>query len=181
MSKELENETLPNETEETVNPEKTENEEIEIEIEEETPAEDKDKLIETLKAQKEHWKKKANEKPQPKEEKPEAKESKDGLSQTDLYALVKNDVHEDDISDVQDYARMKGIPVKEALKSQFVQSLLNDKNEKRNTAKATNTKPNRSGQQTVSEETLMANARKGEMPEKDEDMEKIVKARFGIK
>jgi hypothetical protein len=183
MSNEIETTTPTNGEEETVNPETTENEEVVLELEdEETPNEDKDKVIETLKAQKEHWKKKATEKPEPKATPKEQPKAETGLSQTDLFALVKNNVHEDDITDIQDYARMKGLAVKDALKSDFVQSLLRDKEEKRQTAKATNVKPNRSGQQTVSDETIVNNARsKGEIPESDSDVEKIVKSRLGIK
>ena len=185
---ENENEVVtPNDTDTTVNAEETVNdEEISLEVEgDDTTEDDKDKVIATLKAQKEHWKKKATEKTpdKPKEVIKETKEQPkaEGLSQTDIIAIVKNDIHEDDVSDIQDYARLKGVSVSSAIKSDFIQTLLRDKNEKRNTAKATSVKNVRTGNASVSDETLMENAKKGVLPDNDKDLERIVKGRFGIK
>src|SRR5690606_10314539 len=52
--------------------------------------------------------------------------SQDNLSQKDMFALIKADVHEDDISEVADYAKLKGITVAEALKAPVVKTILSE-------------------------------------------------------
>jgi len=174
-----------NDTDETVNAEETVNdEEVTLELEaEETPSEDdKDKVIATLKAQKEHWKNKATKaSDKPKEETKVTQKVENGLSQNDIIAIVRNDIHEDDVPDIQDYAKLKGVSVSSAIKSDFIQTFLREKNEKRNTAKATSVKNTRTGSASVSDETLRENASKGILPENDKDLERLVKGRFGIK
>jgi len=178
---ENENEVVTlNDTEETVNDEIVLEDEAVDETEE--SSEDKDKIIATLKAQKEHWKDKANKKSEAKTEakvetKAEVKAS-EALSQTDLYAMIKNDVDEVDIPVIQDYAALKGITVSEALKSDLVKTLLRDNAEKRNTANASNTGSSRKSNAKVSDEVLQSNAKKGELPESDEDMERLINSRF---
>jgi len=102
----------------------------------------------------------------------------DNLSTTDLYALVTNKVHEDDIREVVDFARFKGISVKEALKTPTIKTMLSANEEYRQTAQATNTKRARGGAREVSEETLLKNAQKGELPENDNDIQRLVDARL---
>lgn len=155
---------------------------------------DKAEDVETLKknlataiAQKDHWKTKATKAAPVVEEKKEAKveakpEAKDtGLSQTDLYALVKADVPEEDISEITDYAKLKNITVAEALKSNVVKTILSEKKEERATAAAANTAKAKVGTASVSTDTLLANARKGILPDNDEDMTRLIKAKKGIK
>jgi len=145
------------------------------------------KSLATVIAQRDHWKTKAT-KAAPvvevkKEEKvvakPEAKDT--GLSQTDLYALVKADVPEEDIAEITDYAKLKNISVAEALKSNVVKTILSEKKEERATASAANTAKAKVGTTSVSTETLLANARKGILPDNDEDMTRLIKAKKGIK
>lgn len=103
------------------------------------------------------------------------------LSQNDLYALIKNNVHEDDISEVTEYAKLKNIPVKDALQSNIVKTILKDKEEFRKTASVTNTGVTRKTNHTVDADQLVANAREGKQPESKSDMEKVAMKILGIK
>jgi len=99
------------------------------------------------------------------------------LNQMDMIAIIKNNVNEDDIQDVVDYAQLKGVSVNEALKLDVVKTILRDKDEKRATAQASHTGSARRSSKKISDETLLANARKGEMPESDEDIQRLIQAR----
>ena len=74
-----------------------------------------------------------------KAEKPKPTEKQDGLTPMDVMVLTKADVHEDDIEEVINYAKFKGVDVKTALKDKTMQTILRDKTEQRSTAEATNT------------------------------------------
>lgn len=87
------------------------------------------------------------------------------LSQRDLIAIIKNDVHEDDISEVKDYAKLKDISVSEALESTTVKTILSEKQEHRKTAEATHTGKTKSKGSKVSDSELLRKAEKGEFPE----------------
>jgi len=118
----------------------------------------------------------------------EAKKAKDDLtpkkelSQTDLLTLVRADVADDDIQEVVDYATLKKITVKEALDSNVIKSMLAEKEEERKTAEATAIKQKRTGPTTPSGSDLLRQAEsKGELPEDDEGMKKLVESRFSKK
>jgi len=181
----------PNENEfidSTIDTEQTVNEEVEVTLEDystDDGADDKDKLIATLKAQKDHWKKKATEK---KDEmvktdtkivREEVKQ--DGLSQIDLIAIMRANVDEEDIQEIVDYAKLKNIPVSQALKTSVVKTILSEKAEERKTALATNTGKSKVSPSRASDESLLDKASKGELPEKDEDIQRLVKARIDAK
>lgn len=100
------------------------------------------------------------------------------VSTKDLYALMEAKVPEEDISEVEDYAKYKGISIAEALKTQAVRSILNEKAEMRNVAIATNTGSGKRVTGRVSDETLLANASKGNFPENDADIDRLVKLQF---
>jgi hypothetical protein len=104
----------------------------------------------------------------------------DSLSQTDLIAILKADIAEEDISEVTDYAKLKNISITEALKSSVVKTILSEKNEERKTANATATGNARRGSTKQTPSQLLDNARKGELPDSDEDLEKLIKARKGL-
>ena len=112
----------------------------------------------------------------PTETKTPKKESSE-FSQSDLYALIKNDVAEEDIPEVADYAKLKGITVSEALKSTMVKTLLRTKSEERLSAEASNTGPAKRGSTKNSEDTLLSKAKNGELPNSDEDIMRLVIAR----
>ena len=145
-------------------------EDIEINLDEEDNVDELKKTIETLKAQKDHWKTKAN-----KPEKPVEKvESKSDLSIKDAIALVNAKVHEDDLSEVEDYAKFKKISIQEALKSSTVKTLLAEKEAMRTTANVTNTGTARKSSTKIADDVLYSKALKGEMPESDDDMKRLI-------
>ena len=105
------------------------------------------------------------------------------LSQTDLIVLIKADVtEEEDIQEVVDFAKLKGISVAEALKSSVIRTVLSEKKEERQTAEATATGNKRGGTTAPSAKELLQRAQsKGELPEKDEDMRKLIEAQIAEK
>lgn len=107
--------------------------------------------------------------------KPEAQ----GLTTKDMYALMNAKVAEEDISDVEEYATLKGISVTDALKSNVVKTILAQKEEERRVAAGTNTGSARRGTSAkVTDDQLVERARKGEMPESVEDIARLNKLRW---
>lgn len=153
---------------------------LDFEIDEQEEVEDVDALkkqIQTLNAQKNHWKKKANTpKEAPKVEKKEA--TAPTLSLKDQMAIVKANVELEDLDEVVNYASYKKVSIAEALNDRTLSAILRENAEKRATSQATSTGITRKSQSTVSTDTLMENARKGNLPEKDEDLQRLVNARF---
>ena len=103
----------------------------------------------------------------------------DDLSPKDLYALMENKVPKEDIDDVVQYAKFSKISVSDALETDFVTRLLADKSEKRATARATNIGNSRRGSGKPSGSSLLNNAlQKGELPDSDEDLDRMIEARL---
>lgn len=159
--------------------ETTENEEQELDKKPEVDAEKEElkKRLKTAEAQKDHWRKKASEKKESKEE----TSSTGSLDTKDLLALTRADVHEDDIDEVVDYAKFKGISVSEALSSDVVKTLLSNKKEFRKTAEVTNTGTAKKGSVKVTDDTLLKNLSDGKIPESREEAERLFWARRGGK
>ena len=99
------------------------------------------------------------------------------LSTMDIIALSKANLEQEDVAEVLEYAKFKGISVQEAIKSSVVKATILERNEMRNTALATNTGASRRSTSQVSDEALLSNAKKGIMPESDADMARLIKAR----
>jgi hypothetical protein len=157
-----------------IDTETTENEVVDSNEETES-VEDLKKKILTLEAQKNHWKGKAN--------KPEAKSetktvSNESVSFEDSYALIKANVESEDVAEIKDYARLKGISIQEALKSTVVKSILSEKNEMRKTASATHTGNAKRTTSKSSDEELKSNSEKGILPDSDEDLKRLIQSRF---
>jgi len=115
-----------------------------------------------------------------KNKKPDA--NKIELTTKDTIALMNAKVHEDDIDDVVDYAKYKGISVTEALKSSVVKSSLAEKEEQRKTALAIQTGNKRPTNQKVSDQELVEKANKGELPAKgSEEADRLFWIRRGGK
>ena len=113
--------------------------------------------------------------------KPEEKEApktseKPEYSLQDIRAL--QDVHDDDVDEVVEFAKFKGISITEAKKSLTVQNLLNAKKEERKTAEATNVGGSRKGSSKSTAEEIHEKAMSGQVPESDEDMKKMIEHRF---
>lgn len=108
---------------------------------------------------------------------PEAPVSSD-LSTKDTIALMNAKVNEDDIDEIVDFAKFKGISVSEALKTDVVKTILSTKAEQRTIAEATNTGTSRRSSAKVSDESLVANASAGKLPESDDEIERLLRAKL---
>ncbi len=108
-------------------------------------------------------------------------QSKQGISTADIYALTKANIAEEDISEVEEYARYKKLSIAEALKTTALKAILSEKQELRNTANASNTGSARRTSTKIADEVLINKASKGEMPDSSTDIERLIRARKGIK
>jgi len=102
------------------------------------------------------------------------------ISEKDIFALIKADVSEEDIDEVKRYASYRGISISEAVKDKTLKSILSERQEERTSANAANTRSAR-GTSKVTGESLLEKARQGDVPDKDEDIDKIVAARMAAK
>lgn len=159
----------PNDTEETVTEQSPEIEALK-------------KENATLKAQKDHWKEKANKpKPESKEEKAEEKVVfSPQLSEVDLLALMKADVLPEHIDTVKKWAKFNETSVADALKDKFLLGKLAEMKEEQVSAQVSNTRSTRTVSK-VTDETIMENASKGKLPESDADIERLTEARMNAK
>jgi hypothetical protein len=104
------------------------------------------------------------------------------LNDKDTIAILRNNVHDDDIDFVKDYAKFKNTSVAEVLKLDEVKATLATKAEYRKTAEVTNTAPTRKGINKVSDDVLVKNLSEGKVPDKgSEDAERLFWARRGGK
>lgn len=108
----------------------------------------------------------------------DTKNSKDGLKPEDVITIMRNNVHEDDIAEIADYAKHKNISIGEALKLNIVKTILADNAEKRKTAEGSNTDAGRRGNSKLSDEVLLSNASKGIMPTTTEDIQRLTKLKL---
>lgn len=117
-------------------------------------------------------------KPQPQKK---SSNETDKLSFKDSVAIIKADVPEEDIDRVISFAKLENISVSEALKNDDLKLLLERRAEKRATANATQVGQRRSGNQRVSEQKLLENLAKGEVPENDDDIDRLARARVAAR
>lgn len=111
----------------------------------------------------------------------EPQETKQDLSTKDVLVLVQANVPSDDIDEVVEYARFKNIPVAEALKASAVKAILAERQENRTVAEATNTGTVKRGSSKISDDALLSKASKGELPDSDDEMRRLIRLRKGIK
>lgn len=95
------------------------------------------------------------------------------LSAVDIIAISKANIEADDVEEVLEYARFKGISISEALKAPVVRATLQQNDEMRKTAQATSTGPSRRGSSRISDEQLLSDARKGILPDSDADLDRL--------
>lgn len=86
------------------------------------------------------------------------------LSTTDIIALSKSDVPEEDLEEVLDFAKRKNISVREALKNPVLKATLQILGEERKSAEAVAT-PGRRGATNLTDAQVLAMGDKGEIPE----------------
>lgn len=164
---------VPEVQEEVVTPEV-----VEETHEEEAPAEESVEELKARLAKAEEYGK--NQKIRAEKAETKAKEvpSVDGkMSLADSHALLKADVHEDDIERVEKFAHDEKISIKEALKSDELKAILSVRIEKRSTANAANISNVRRGPTKTTDDTLLSNASNGKLPDSDEDIERLVAAK----
>lgn len=164
-----ENIDLSNDADETGNDEQ---EQLNPEVDQEK--EELKKKLATLEAQKDHWRKKANEK------KDDKTHNNYELSPKDLLAAMRAGIEDDsDIDEVLEYATFKKIPFHEALKNDVVKTILSNRAEFRKTAEIANTENQRKTVQKVSNGVLLDNLKKGDIPTSKSEAEALFWARRG--
>ena len=143
-------------------------------LEEETTEESVEELKAKLKKQEElagNYKIRAEKaEKKAKETKPEESQKQpkgERLSDTDIIALAKADIHKDDISEVLEYARFKDISVSEALNAGVIKTTLAEKKEQRKVAEATNTKATGRSSKKKSDEQMLAEFEDGKIEIED--------------
>lgn len=172
-SNEQENYDSTNEAEETVNNEVEEVEEVEDDSDLQAELEALRKENMTLKIQKQKAREKASEAPKAKAV---SSNSEGDLSSRDLFALIEAKVPENDIDDVREYAQLKGISIREALASNVVKTILSDNAEQRQSASVANVGSTKRASGKLSDEALVERAKRGEMPESQEDLRRLIMA-----
>ena len=161
----------------TIDTEITENTDEQADLSDDTQQEDVEALkkqINTLNAQKEHWKKKA-EKGDDAPKKPTSSSKEVSLSTRDTIALIEAKVSTEDFDEVVDFANYRKISVAEAIKSPTLKAILSEKSEERQTAAATQTRSPRVSPK-VTDEQIIDKARKGQFPETDEEIARLAAA-----
>jgi hypothetical protein len=103
------------------------------------------------------------------------------LTVKDGFALAKANVNDEDIDEVLEYANFKKISVADALKSSVVKSLLAEKEEFRTSQTVSITANARRASPKITDDTILDNARKGKLDDSDEGIERLFKARMGLK
>jgi len=164
------------------NEEQVNDETLEVETEAEVE-EQEEESIEDIKARLAKAEELANnykvraEKAEKKGEKPTKIET-NGLSTKDILALSKANIEDDDLDEVLDYAAYKKLPIHEALKSSVLKATLAEKAEHRKSAEAVNVGATRRASGVASDDSILANARKGIMPESEDDIARLARLRF---
>ena len=98
-----------------------------------------------------------------------------GLSQKDVIYVAKADIHEDDVDEVLRHATVNKVSVKEA--HEYLKPILAIREEQRKVASAANVGGSRRGSGKVSDDILLSKAEKGEIPDNDADLERLLRAR----
>lgn len=110
---------------------------------------------------------------------PNKPEDKDSLTQMDVIALSKANIHEDDMQEVIEYAKFKKISIADALKSNVIISSLKKSVEERETAEATSSGKTRPANAAPSGEKLLEKAAStGELPDSKEGINSMLDARY---
>lgn len=138
------------------------------------------KKFSTAIRQKIDWRTKAQEaeKPKSKPEQGEKETPKNEFTPKDYLALAQANVPADDLDEVSDYAKFKGISLAEALKSNYIKSTLKEKAEERKSAETANTGTARKSSSKASGEALLEKLADNPQEIDINDIEATVKARI---
>lgn len=102
-----------------------------------------------------------------------------GLTPRDVILLTgAGYTHEEDIEIIEKWAKFNGVSVKDALGDSTLKTVLSTKQEERRTAQATQTKGGARGVSTPSIDSILADASKGKIPEKDDEISRLAEARM---
>lgn len=99
----------------------------------------------------------------------------DALSPKDIALLGQ--LHEDDMDEVIEYAKFKGISIAETLKTPIMKTTLKEKSEERKSAQVANTGGGRRTSTKLAPEQLIEEARRGKIELKDDDWKALHEAR----
>ena len=116
-----------------------------------------------------------------KEEAVEAVKDSGDLSTKDAIALMANQVtEEEDIDYIVNTAKGFGYTIAQALKDSTIKAKLAERIEERTSAEMTSTTKTRRGSSAVSDDVLVKNAEKCDMPVSDSDIDRLIGARMGL-
>lgn len=106
-------------------------------------------------------------------------EKEGALSNKDMLAILRENVSDDDIPEIQTYAKIKGITVADALKTSVVRTMLKESEEERKTAEVSAVGNKRPSPKALSGSELLREAeRTGKLPESEEELQELAKAQF---
>lgn len=100
----------------------------------------------------------------------------EAFSLKDIRAL--SDVPDEDVDDVIEFAKFKGISIAEAKNNPVIKTILKTKAEERRTAEATSVTTTRRSSGQSTEEKVLGSFEKGQLPETEEDEAALAKAQF---
>ena len=103
----------------------------------------------------------------------------DALPLKDIRAL--QDVPDEDVEDVMEWAKFKGISISEAKNTPHIKTLLKERAEERASAQVANTNTPKRNLRTNTDEQILNDFASGKIPESDEDMRKLVEAQLAQK
>lgn len=100
---------------------------------------------------------------------------KQDLSMKDVLFLAKTDIHQDDVDSMLKWAKADGIDLKETYAN--YKEVLDVRAEKRKSAETANVSNVRRTPQKMTDEVLLEKASKNDLPEDDEGIERLIKAK----
>jgi hypothetical protein len=190
MENQIENLNSPNEEVEQIEPEVNQTQETEPILIEETQDEvsalkaKNQELYEQLKKAKGfvrddsgQWAKK----PQPVAQPVVEEKTGEDISNSEIFTLISAGIPQEDKDEVVLYARTHKISVSDAVKSPEVKAILKVREDYRKSSEVSNTGVSRRGSVKVSGDTLLTSAEKGQVPESDEEIQRLIDARFEAK
>lgn len=127
-----------------------------------------------------NWVKKETTKAAPKPSPKQADSAE--ITALDAVALAKADVHEDDLEDILEVAKLRKVSVREALKLGLTQAIIAKNQEFRKSAQAANTGPAKQSSKKKTQGAILNDLREGKVPDKgSDDAEALFWARRGGK
>lgn len=166
-----------------VTPEVTETEELELDeiIDESEPEESVEELKARLAKAEEianNQRIRAEKAEKAKKETVQEPATQSQISNADAMALIKANVHEDDIDRVERYAKAEGLSLREALATSELKAILAVRTEERTTAAAANVSSVRRGSSKPTPEAILTSAKAGNLPDSDADIEALMLAKL---